>query len=593
MVEGSSSQSSGSDSGGRLPSISDLRVGDELGHYRLLVTHRGGMGEIFVAEDLDKPGGYVVIKRLLEDFVEDETYLSMFRDEARIMSQFHHPNIVRVLETPVLRGGMCLVMELVRGRNVMQILQKTQSLGARIPAAIAVHIMSEALRGLHYAHCAVDPQGRPLELVHRDVSPGNLLVSFGGDVKVTDFGIAKSRMSVVATSVGVVKGTTRYLSPEQVRGGEVTPRSDLFACASVLLEMLTGVAVFERGQVPPTLLAIVKGKRKSVGELLPFSEPRLELLLEQALSLGPTQRPESAAAMADALDALRPSLGPAASAQSVGDYLTRLFPDDELEASSRAHLIGAEIASTGHLQPRTAPGARPLDATEFEAKTSKDLGTPPAERGLDAIEHLSADPEPPSTEPPGVSDSVVAADAFAMSGSHPTLVAPFSMRTFMVGAAFGAVVMYGVMLLQPTQAKPARSTRPVAHLPPPVYVPPVTTRFKAVASITASTATAAEAGEGVGPVEASKTLVVAAPGFLTVRTRRKGWILVYLDGKRVMRRRLPLKRPLRVPSGSLRVLMKYKKRKWRREVEVEVLPGVHLDLTNAEIQTVEDGEKTP
>lgn len=305
-------------------------IGKSYGRYHILsVIQRGGMGEIFLARVLEGPnqGEQVVLKRLLADFDEDERYRSMFGAEARVMLRMDHPNIVRVFDAPMIDDKPCLAMEFVHGRNVSQILKRCKKKRTPMPPQIALTIALNVLEGLQYAHTMVLDDGRPLDLVHRDVTPGNILVSFDGAVKMTDFGIAKSRMSVVSTTVGVVKGTTRYLSPEQIRSEQVDGRSDLFSAATVLTEMLCGAPLFDRGAVPPTLFAIIKGERKPIADLLPFPAPRLAAALEKALSVAPRDRFGDAAAFADALRSAQRDLGRPLPLGGLGRFVQELFDD--------------------------------------------------------------------------------------------------------------------------------------------------------------------------------------------------------------------------------------------------------------------------
>ena len=289
-----------------------LPVGETFGSYKILSTiQRGGMGELFLAETV-KPSGRrmkVVLKRLLADLVNDAQHVSMFRSEAKLMSSLDHPNIVKVIDIPKIEGKQCLALEYVQGRNVAQILKQCDTLGIKMPPQIALYILCEVLKGLHHAHTFVLRDGRPLDAVHRDVTPSNILVSFDGEVKITDFGIAKSEMSSVSTTVGVVKGTTRYLSPEQIRGRDVSARTDIFSAAVVLVELLTGRSLFDRGSVPPTMLAIVSGERPPISRLLPFNAPRLAVALEQALMVHPQARQDSAEAFLHELMSAAAQLG--------------------------------------------------------------------------------------------------------------------------------------------------------------------------------------------------------------------------------------------------------------------------------------------
>ncbi len=343
-------------------------AGRTFGPYRVLsLIQRGGMGEIYLAE-LAPQRVRVVLKRLQEVHTDDERYVEMFRAEAAVMSELDHPNIVKVLGTPVIEGKQCLIMEFVRGRNLQQLLSRLRKLGRMMPPSLAVHIARKVLLGLHEAHEARLPDGRPLSLVHRDVKPGNVLVSFAGDVKITDFGIAKSAMQNRLTTAGVVKGTVRYLSPEQIRSEKITLRSDLFSCASVLMEVLTDRPLFDRGPVAPTLMAILNDDRAPVTQLLPFRAPDLAAVLERALAPRPEARFATALEMSQALGTAARALGPAVTSDDVGGLLRKLFQGGSEPGATPAeevtYLLGQESAPRPAV-PARPRGAEPLDAGDF------------------------------------------------------------------------------------------------------------------------------------------------------------------------------------------------------------------------------------
>lgn len=398
-----------------VPTLSEVvpsLVGQSFGRYRILsVIQRGGMGEIFLADIVEGAGrgGRAVLKRLLADFLDDGTYAQMFQAEVRVMSRLHHPNIVQVLDVPTVDGKQCLALEFVQGRNLLQVLKQVKKAGLILPPQLALYVIGKALEGLEHAHRATGEDGQPLELVHRDVTPGNILLSYDGAVKITDFGIAKSRMSQVATSVGVVKGTTRYLSPEQIRGEPVTARTDLFSAAVVLTEMLTGTPLYDRGSVPPTLFAIVKAERPPIEQLLPFSAPRLSAAIERALALDPAERFASAREMADALGLAQWDLGQQVDRADLSIFLKRLFqgaPDlAQAEAAVAAdasldltYLFDVHDAGLGKDPEVLTPvafeearaslkdlvsGAKPLVAAEFNKGGGKPRHGPPPERARD------------------------------------------------------------------------------------------------------------------------------------------------------------------------------------------------------------------
>ena len=367
-------------------------VGRTFGQYHIIsLIQRGGMGEIYLA-NLEPQKIKVVLKRLQEAHTSDERYVEMFQNEAAVMSGLEHPNIVKVLGVPVIEGRQCLVLEFVKGRNLQQVLKRLRKLGRKLSPVIGVHIMRKVLLGLHEAHHARFPDGRSLELVHRDVKPGNILISFAGDIKITDFGIAKSAMQNRMTTAGVVKGTVRYLSPEQIRSEKITFRSDLFSCASVLVEMLTDQPLYDRGPVAPTLMAILNDDRASIEELLPFRSPELAQVIEKGLCSRPRQRYGSALEFAQSLVVASRTLGPSVSDDHVGALLRQLFQSSTESSKDRGsipedvtYLVANDPLSSG---PRKAPrpkGASPLDAKAFNEEPMLPPEYQAAERRADSM----------------------------------------------------------------------------------------------------------------------------------------------------------------------------------------------------------------
>ena len=335
---------------------------DEQGcRYRIIESlDRGGMGEVFLAETDQKRGlpRYAVVKRLLPELADDEAYMSMFKSEAEVMQQLDHPNIVRVLGLPVLHEVPSLALEFVEGASVQRLITKTQKLKTQVPLKIAAYIGICVANALDHAHHAKDQLGKPLEIVHRDVSPGNILISFNGEVKLTDFGIAKSRMSAVSTTVGIVKGKARYLAPEQILGKTAQPYSDVFSTAMVLVEVLTGQPLFERGSIPRTLYAIVHGERPSIVDILPSPAEPLADVLERALEVDPKLRTQTAKQFADELQRAQQMLGPAIDSGSVGYYIRGLFQDARGQHSQTILPIPTSDSDNA--------GSQPLNPEDFE-----------------------------------------------------------------------------------------------------------------------------------------------------------------------------------------------------------------------------------
>ena len=502
---------------GPTPRPAAPKVGDVIGHYRIdSVIQQGGMGEVFLVRDTNGPpeAPAVVLKRLpLEDDDDEDGYAGMFRAESAVMSRLRHPNIVSVLDTFETEGELCLALEFVRGRNLLQLQRASAEQQVAIAPGIGTHIMIQVLEGLHHAHTFVLEDGRPLGAVHRDVTPGNILIGFNGVVKVTDFGIAKSAMSSVATRVGVVKGTTRYLSPEQIRAKALSPRSDIFSAAVVLTEVLSGKPLFDRSAVAPTLFAIVNQERPAVADLLPFAAPELASVLERALATDPELRPPSAQAFADELKAAALSEGWTEATAEVATLIQRLFPEassspdavpstvrasaprldltyllevseplggdeadgsieEELRALVQGMVAGSAPLDASQFGPVTAPsrrdGAPDTETTVYAvtvpaaATAPADETLPPAPGGLPALSSASESPAA-GLEMTGVKVAPALADSGMAPGPLPPDLIPPPVAPPPVAPP---------PVDPPPPPGPASLSAPSLSMPPPLSAPP-------------------------------------------------------------------------------------------------------------------------
>jgi len=208
----------------------------------------GGMADIFLARTASGAGveRYVVLKRVLRHRATDIKFVHMFLDEARLASQLQHPNIAQVFDTGKLGDSYFFTMEYVHGETVRELLHRAYAVSQKIPIGCALTIVAGAAAGLQHAHERVGLDGNPLGIVHRDVSPSNLMISYEGNVKLVDFGVAKASLQSIETQSGTVKGKIGYMAPEQCRGGRVDPRCDLFSLGIVMWELLTGERLFKR-----------------------------------------------------------------------------------------------------------------------------------------------------------------------------------------------------------------------------------------------------------------------------------------------------------------------------------------------------------
>src|SRR5262249_44263343 len=279
----------------------DARVqpaGVEVGRYR--VTRRigkGGMAEVFEAV-APGPDGFerrVAIKRLLERHAVDPSFGRMFLDEARIASQLHHAGVVAVLDYGVADAHPFQVLEYIDGVDVNALLELGRAAGAPLPVELALAICTDIAHALDYAHRALGADGRPLGIVHRDVSPANILVGWSGDVKLSDFGIAFARGRVEETAAGLAKGTLLYMAPEQLMRGELDGRTDLFALGCVLHRLIAGASPLAGETAMADLIA---GAPLVLSPTLPDD---VRAVVARATRLARADRFPDAAAMAEAL----------------------------------------------------------------------------------------------------------------------------------------------------------------------------------------------------------------------------------------------------------------------------------------------------
>ena len=241
----------------------------------------GGMAEIFRARNLET-GEIMAIKRILPVLASQEDFVKMFIDEAAVCMSLHHPNIVRVDQIGLMNDALFLSMEYVDGTNLREVLNFASQYSYQIPIAEAVRIAICVLDGLSYAHTACNADGEPLRLIHRDVSPPNILLGYNGDVKLTDFGLVKSKMQMTRTVPGLIKGKFSYLSPEAAYGESIDLRSDLYAVGIILWEMLTCRPLFN----DPVEMKILDLVRKSIIPPLTSINPSVPAELETIVLKG-------------------------------------------------------------------------------------------------------------------------------------------------------------------------------------------------------------------------------------------------------------------------------------------------------------------
>lgn len=280
---------------------------NELGDYVLLgLIARGGMAEIYKAKKKGVKGfeKVIAIKKILSGYGDDDKYIEMLVDEAKIAAELSHPNIIQIYDLGRKDNYYFIAMEYVLGKDLREIQTRLRERDSWFPEEIALYLTIKILEALNYAHKAKDSRGRPLEIVHRDVSPPNILISYSGDVKLTDFGVSKASIKIHQTLSGALKGKLLYMSPEQARGeSSIDFRSDLYSVGVVLFELLTGKKLFLDTTEMMVLKKVQNGEILNPREINPDIDPALEKIILTSLNKDCDKRYQSAAAMIADLEA--------------------------------------------------------------------------------------------------------------------------------------------------------------------------------------------------------------------------------------------------------------------------------------------------
>lgn len=310
-----------------------------LGRYQLLSRLAvGGMAEVYLARQGELSGfkTLVVVKKVLPHLAMKPDFIAMFLDEARIASMLDHPNVVRINEVGRTDTDYFIAMELVQGKALASLLQQSERAKTPLPHAIGALIVANAAAGLHHAHQLTDGSGTLLHLVHRDVSPQNIMISFEGSVKVIDFGIARALGRLGDTNSGSLKGKLGYMAPEQARGEPVDARADIFSLGVVLWECIAGRRLFLRENELATLRAVVYEPIPKVSRFTKV-DPVLEVIIEHALERDLDERFQTAEEMRIALERWIFAAG-GTSAHDVSTLMKSWFPNDHVQWQRAARL---------------------------------------------------------------------------------------------------------------------------------------------------------------------------------------------------------------------------------------------------------------
>jgi serine/threonine protein kinase len=333
-------------------------VGSYFGKYFLLKKlAAGGMGEVFLAKQ-QGPAGFekiLIIKKVLAHLTENKEFVELFLSEARLAARMNHRNIVQVFELGEQDGNYFIAMEYVQGKALRDVIDAALKRKEKIPGELCRSVVEQICDGSSYAHNLSDVTGRGLNIVHRDLNPQNVLVSYTGDVKVIDFGIAKSEMSTVKTEAGMIKGKFVYMSPEQSLAKKLDKRSDIYAIGITLYEMLTGINPFHKNNIVLTLEAVQRYDPPPVSEYDPSYAP-FDPIIAKALAKDRDRRYSDAAEMQD--DLRRIMLPP--SPERLGVFMSRIFrqqleEDQKLLKDTDAARVTAAAKAGGRTPAKPVP----------------------------------------------------------------------------------------------------------------------------------------------------------------------------------------------------------------------------------------------
>ncbi len=453
-----------------------------LGQYQLVrKLGTGGMAEVFLAaQRMD--GGVtrpVVIKAILPHLAEDERFVDMFMREARVAAMLSHPNIVHIHDVTKLEDRPCLVMEFLKGRDLWTVMQRFQGREEAAPPHHAAAVIAQAASGLDYAHRKRDRAGQSLDLVHRDISPHNLFLTREGQVRVLDFGIAKSAYQTQRTESGIIKGKLPYMAPEQARGKDVDHRADLFALGVVLWEMVTGKRLFARDDPLQTMTAMFSEATPEPSSVRPVPDV-LERIIMRCLARSPTDRFDSCESLAVAIRAWLASESADTENRLVKRLLNSAVPVGEDEAFYEPEVGTSELGDedlslvTNELTPSHSGVSSKSLLDKGPPPPPPDI-TPPPPQNLPAASKplpiwkivgagvallcvafgitaaaLSKDEPPPLTPPPMVS--------LPPQIETPTEVPPAEVVVRFESIPAGVVVQVDGVALEPTSAGSAQLT---------------------------------------------------------------------------------------------------------------------------------------
>jgi serine/threonine-protein kinase len=525
------------------------------GRYQLVrKLATGGMAEVFLAR-ADGPMGFqkkCVLKRILPHFTDDPSFVQMFLAEARLAAELNHPNLVQIFDFGEVDGQYFIAMEYIDGPNLRVLNREVRQASGPMRLTIAARIITLAAEGLHFAHELKDESGRPVELVHRDISPDNVLVSRGGGVKVVDFGIAKAANQPHLTKSGMIKGKLAYMPPEQLAREPLDRRADLYALGVVLYELVSGEMPFDASSEVSIIQAVMgQEPLRRVNSRRGDVPPELDAIVARCLEKDPERRYRTCRELQGDLERFIQASGDVVGAGEIAALIDHAFPA-ELESAF------SQVPSS----PGTGDGSNPaLDATMPRAKSA----SRPSVTALRPVP--DAQTEPASTapsrtgasrEPRGRTDGLTASGQPTASTVAPSSPAP-SRVPLVIGVlcavALGGAVTYGVLKANDLPVKPLAGSLDAGPALPKIFPTPISLPVPddlrpevRDAAVLAPVDEALDAGQGspvdagapapVVPVHVTPPVTAHQTGTLELRIRP--YATVTIDGRPVGDTPLPV-----------------------------------------------------
>jgi eukaryotic-like serine/threonine-protein kinase len=545
-------------------------AGDVFGRYRIIRTLAfGGMAQIVLAEEL-RSGRIVVIKRILPHYASNPEFVQFFIHEGRLGQRLRHPNLVETLEAGQVGDACYIALEYLRGQPAIELLRQAAKQQVEVPLGVAVRIVADAARGLHHAHIAVDNEGKPLGVVHRDVTPHNLFLNHDGQTKVLDFGIAKAASQLHQTRTGTIKGKFAYLAPEQIRGESIDRRVDVFALGIVLHELLTLRPLFRGVNDAETLNRVLSMEVPAPEHVRPGVPPGLGAVALRALQRDRERRLPSAEALADSIEAVAEAEGIDASPRAVADLLHELCPPDEMPLRVDTPPRGEEKLNpvvTGS-QPAIELGPEDIradiahmGASEAAYEDSSDIQPIIELRHPKAVPALSDAAPPPSVRERNRLYAARAATLVVAAGGLAFLV--FHAQSCLARLGHPAAAKH-------EHARPSELANPQAPTIEPVQAtrPPVLEKRQPLgAPVEPSATTSASDNEGLVPAAPVQGDVALDDAILRVQT--EGPATFTVDGRS---QRVAVDGALHLPPGHHRVTVSAATLAFPRTLDLDLRP---------------------